>query len=184
MSGQAKVFSIDALARLSAGLAKFRAEGAGAVEDLEAELRRALEWIHHDRKEYWTQELRRAQEALLQARLARQQAMTMRRIADRDPSCVDEKRAVERARRRVEIAQRKLEAVRHWTIALDRAADDFRRCCSQFSTWLDVDLSRAISTLNEMSESLVNYISLKGAEEPPAVANDTTDTTEPAEPRP
>ena len=52
---------------------------------------------------------------LNQARLQLQQAMTMRRIADREPSCVDEKRAVERAKRRVETAQRKIEAVRHWS---------------------------------------------------------------------
>ena len=32
------------------------------MDDLETELRRALEWIHHDRKEYWSQELHRANE--------------------------------------------------------------------------------------------------------------------------
>lgn len=165
MSRQAKVASIDALPRLAAALAKFRSEGASAMEDFETELRRALEWIHIDRKNFWTQELRRAQESLIQARIQLQQAMTTRRIGGRDPSCVDEKRAVERARRRVETAQRKLEAVRHWTIVLDRAADDFRRTTSQFSVWLDIDVSRAISTLNQMSEALVTYISMKGADE-------------------
>ena len=168
MSRSARVTSIDVLPLLAASLQKFRSEGAGAVDDVESEVRRALEWIHHDRKDYWTQELRRAEEALNQARISLQQAMSMRRIADRDPSCIDEKRALERAKRRVETARRKLEAVRHWSVALDRAADDFRRSRSQFASWIDIDVSRAVAALNQMSESLVTYISMKQADEPPA----------------
>ena len=89
----------------------------------------------------------------------------MRRVADRAPSCVDEKRAVERAKRRVETARRKLEAVRHWSIVLDRAADDFRRSHMQFATWIDIDVSRGVAALNKMSESLVTYISMKGPDD-------------------
>jgi hypothetical protein len=167
MSRSARVTSIDVLPLLAAALQKFRSEGAGAVDDVQSEVQRALEWIHHDRKDYWTQELRRAEEALNQARIALQQATTMRRVADRDPSCIDEKRALERAKRRVETARRKNEAVRHWAIALDRAADDFRRSHSQFASWIDTDVSRAVASLNQMSESLVTYISMKAPDEPP-----------------
>jgi hypothetical protein len=171
MSRFARVTSIDVLPFLAAALQKFRSEGAGAVDDVESEVRRALEWIHHDRKDFWTHELRRAEDALNQARIALQQAMTMRRIADRAPSCIDEKRMLERAKRRAETARRKLEAVRHWSIALDRAADDFRRSHSQFASWIDIEISRAAVTLNKLSESLVEYISMKGAEEPPLEAS-------------
>ena len=127
MSRSARVTSIDALPLLAAALQKFRSEGAGAADDVANEVRRALDWIHHDRKDYWTTELRRSEDALSQARVQLQQAMAVRRVADRTPSCADEHRAVERAKRRAETAHRKLEAVRHWSIALDRAADDFRQ---------------------------------------------------------
>ncbi len=170
---RAKVTSIDVLPLLSAAVQKFRSEGASAMDDLETELRRALDWIHHDRKDYWTQELHRANEALIQARLQLQQALVVRRVADRSPSCVDEKRAVERARRRVETALRKIDAVRRWTIAIDRAADDFRRVRAQFSTWLDIDLSRAAAALDDMSESLVTYISLEAPSEKISTATPT-----------
>jgi len=165
MSRSAQVRSIDALPFMAAALQKFRSEGAGAVDDVESEVRRALEWIHHDRKDYWTTELRRAEDSLNQARIALQQAMTMRRVADRAPSCIDEKRVLERAKRRVETARRKLVAVHHWSIALDRAADDFRRSHSQFASWIDIDISRAVAALNQMSESLVTYISMKVSDE-------------------
>ncbi len=96
--------------------------------------------------------------------------MVVRRVADREPACIDEKRAVERARRRVGTAERKIEAVRRWTGVIDRAADDFRRARTQFATWLDVDLSRAAAALDQMSESLVTYISLEAPSDqlPPA----------------
>ena len=144
---------------------------------MEIELRRALDWIHHDRKEHWAQELRSAGEALIQARLKLQQAAVTRRVADREPSCIDEKRAVERARRRVATAERKIEAVRRWAGTIDRAADDFRRARTQFATWLDVNVSRAAAALDQMSESLVTYISLEAPSEqlPPGVDTEKKD---------
>src|ERR1039458_8332867 len=98
MSRSAKVTSIDVLPLLAAALQKFRGEGISALDDLETELRRLLEWIHHERKDFWTQELHRAQEALTQARLQLQQAMTVRRVAGHEPSCVDERRALDCAK--------------------------------------------------------------------------------------
>jgi hypothetical protein len=170
MSPSARVTSIDALPLLAAALQKFRGEAANAVDDIEGEVRRALEWIHHDRKDYWALEARRAHEGLNQARLNLQQAMTMRRIADRAPSCIDEKRALERAKRRLETAQQKIMAVRHWETALDRVADDLRRSRTQFDAWLDVDVSRAVAALNDMSESLVAYITTTAPDAPPPPA--------------
>lgn len=170
MTQSARVTSIDALPLLAAALQKFRSEGANAVDDVANEVRRALEWVRHDQKDYWTTELRRAEDALSQAKVQLQQAMAVRRLADRAPSCDDEKRMVERAKRRVEVARRKLDAVRHWSIALEQAADDFRRSHMQFASWIDLDVSRAAAVLNKMSESLVTYVSMKSPEEEEMVA--------------
>ncbi len=172
MGGTARVTSIDVLPLLAAGLAKFRGEAQGALEDLAIEVRRAQEWIHHDRKEYWQRELHRAYENLNQARLQLQQAHTARRVGDLEPACIDEKRAVERARRRVATAQEKIEAVRHWTTAIDRAVDDFHRIRTQFGTWLEIELPRGIAALSQMSESLVSYISTEAPVDPNRAAGD------------
>lgn len=187
MSHSARVTSIDALPLLAAALQKFRSDGAGAVDDVANEVRRALEWVRREQKDYWIAELRRAEDALSQARVQLQQALAVRRLADRAPSCDDEKRMVERAKRRVEVARRKLDAVRHWSIALERAADDFRRSHMQFASWIDIDLARAVATLNKMSESLVEYISMKGSEdvvpdEAEKPAESSTTATEPDAP--
>ena len=166
MSGPARVTSIDVLPLLAAGLAKFRGEAQGALDDLTIETRRILEWIHNDRKDYWRRELQRAYEHLNQARLQLQQARTARRVGDHEPACIDEKRAVERAKRRVETAHEKVEAVRHWAGVVDRAVDDFQRVRTQFAAWLEIELPRAVAALNQMSESLVSYISIEAPADP------------------
>jgi hypothetical protein len=161
MSRFARVTSIDVLQTLASALQKFRGEATGALDDIDVELRRALEWIHHDRKDYWAHELRLSVENVSQARVQLQQARMSRRIADREPSCVDEQRALERAKRRFETAQEKVEAVRHWSYAVDRAVDEFHRSRAKFVTWLDADLLQGVAALNRMSESLVSYTSLE-----------------------
>jgi hypothetical protein len=181
MSPAARLTSIDVIPLLATALQKFRYEAAGAVDDIVNEVRRALEWVHHDRKDYWAHEARRAQDALNQARIALQQAMTMRKVGDRPPSCIDEKRAVEKAKRRVELTQQKMQAVRHWESTLDRASDDLRRARTQFDTFLDSDISRAIAVLNDMAESLTAYVSMKTPDEARTETVSAVDTkSEPA----
>ena len=168
MTRSAKVTSIDTLPLVAASLQKFRGESAVALDDLEIELRRIVEWIHHDRKQYWSKERDRAYENLTQARLQLQQARVSRRIGDHEPACVDEKRAVARAKRRLETAYQKVDEVRRWTVLIDRAVDDFQRSRTQFASWLDTDLQRAVAALNQMSESLVSYISLEAPADAPS----------------
>jgi len=161
MNQGARVTSIEVLQTLAGALQRFRGESAVALDELDIEVRRALEWIHHDRKEYWAHELRRGGENVSHARLQLQQARLSRRIAGHEPSCVDEQRALERAKRHVETAQQKVEAVKHWAYAIDRAVDAFLRSRTQFINWRDTDLQQAVSALNRMSGSLESYVSLE-----------------------
>lgn len=183
MTRSAKVTSIDTLPLVTAALQKFRGESAVALDDLEIELRRIVEWIHHDRKQHWSKERDRAYENLTQARLQLQQARVSRRVGDHEPACVDEKRAVARAKRRLETAYQKVDEVRRWTVLIDRAVDDFQRNRTQFALWLETDLQRAVAALNQMSESLVSYISLETPADPAAPTsaadNDEKEAPEP-----
>jgi hypothetical protein len=156
----ARVTSIGVLQTTAAALQRFRGEAAGVMDDLETEVRRALEWIHHDRKDYWAQELRRSAEAVSAARNQLQQARTSRRIVGHEPACIDEQRALDRAKRRLEMAEQKVLAVKHFALAIDRAVDEFQRSRAQFATWLDTDLLQAVAVLDRMSQSLESYVSL------------------------
>jgi hypothetical protein len=158
MGGAARVTSIDAVRTIAAALQVFRSDATTALDDLQLEVRRALQWIQHDRKEYWAQEVRRGWERVAEARVQLQQCLTFRRVADQRPSCIDEKRALEVANRRLRTAQEKVETVRHWALAVERAVNEYRGSCSQFSSWLDADFPKALAALEHMTEALEAYV--------------------------
>jgi hypothetical protein len=161
MGRAARVISIDVVEAMSAAVESFRREAASALEDLDMEIRRALEWIHHDRREYWAGEVRRGWERVSEARVQLQQAQTFRRIGDRNPSCIDEKKALEQTKRRLEVAQEKVEAVRHWTNAIDRAVNEYRTGRGQLTSWLDADFPRAEAVLKRVAATLETYVALE-----------------------
>jgi hypothetical protein len=164
MSRFARVTSIDVLQTTASALQKFRSEAAVAMDDLEANIRRALDWIHHDRKEYWSQELRRGNDRLSEARIQLQQAQASRRIEGHEPACVDEQKALDRAKRRVQLVEEKIRAVQHWNHTIDHTIEEFKRSRGQFTIWLEIELPQAVAALQRMSESLDNYVSLETPE--------------------
>ena len=173
MGGAARVTSIGVLDTMAVAMQRFRTEAAGVLDELQIQMQRALEWIRHDRKDYWADELRRSWEGLSAARIQLQQAQVSRRIAGHEPACTDEKRALERAKRRLETAEQKVQAVKHWTQVIERAVDEFQQSRTQFATWLDTDLVQAVAALERMSASLESYTSLGtpaalGTNTPPA----------------
>ena len=87
-----------------------------------------------------------------------QQAKTYRRIGDRDPSCIDEKKAVEAATRRLRLVEEKVAAVRRWERAIDRAVDECRGAATQFGGMVQLDLTKGIAALERMTESLETYV--------------------------
>ena len=66
---QARLTRIEAVAEMAAAVDAFRNEAMATVEGLDMEVRRALEWIHHDRYEYWNHEVRRSWERITAARV-------------------------------------------------------------------------------------------------------------------
>jgi len=168
MGRTARITSIGVLQTTATALQRFRGEASGALDDLDIELRRILDWIHHDRKEFWDHELRRSFEMVSQARIQLQQDRISRQIAGHEPACVDEKRALERAKRRLEVAEQKVQAVRMFAHAIDRAIEEYQRSRAQFVTWLDTDMLRAVAALDRMTASLESYVSLETPVDPHA----------------
>jgi hypothetical protein len=185
MARSARVLSVGVLQTLASAILKYRGESASVVDDLDGIAHRVMEWIHHDRKDYWARELRLAWEELAQARIRLQQAKTVRKVAGQTPSCIDEERAVERAKRRVATAEEKVKAVQHWSRVLDRAMDDFQRGRTQFATWLENDLRQGVAALDHKSDALDTYVSLEQPMDsfaPPPVAGPSPDESGQAAP--
>jgi hypothetical protein len=166
MGRSAHLTTIDAVDTLAAVLESFRHDSLTALDELKMELRRAGQWVHQDRRLYWDHEVRRSWEGISQARVDLQQAMTVRRMGDHDPACVDEKKALERAKRRLAVAEQKIEAVRHWAQTIDRAMHDFEAACAQLTNLLETDVPQGLAVLRHMSQNLEAYLAVRVVDEP------------------
>jgi hypothetical protein len=155
---------------MAAAVDAFRSEAIAALEGLDMDIRRALEWIHSDRREHWSGEVRRGWDRITQARLQLQQARTARRVGDHEPSCPDEKKALERAKRRLETAQEKVDAVRHCARAIDEAVNDYRGAKTPLAAWLESEAPKALAALRRMMENLETYVALQAPGGAPAAS--------------
>lgn len=160
MSRSARVRSIDVPQRLAVALRAFAEEATAALDDLGLDLHRAVQWIEYDQKDYWTQELRRAETAASEAKINLERRR-MFRVGDQTPSCREEKMAVEAARRRVEIARQKLEAVKRWGRAVEQEAIECRGAVAPLAGWLQAEVPRAIAALRNMGGALAAYVDLE-----------------------
>ncbi len=161
--GRARLTRIDAVQEMAAAVDAFRNEAIAALENLDMEVRRALEWIHHDRHDHWNHQVRRGWERITEARVQLQQAMTARRIGEHDPACIDEKKALARAKQRLETAQEKVEAVRHCARAIDHAVDEYRGARTPLTSWLESEGPKALAALHRMMDNLEEYLALNAS---------------------
>jgi hypothetical protein len=159
--GRARLTRIDAVREMAAAVDAFRHEVIAALEGLDMDIRRALEWIHGDRHEHWNGEVRRGWDRITQARIQLQQARAVRRIGDHEPACPDEKKALDKAKRRLETAQAKVEAVRQFRRAIDEAVNDYRGAKTPLASWLESDVYKALAALNRMMDNLESYVAMQ-----------------------
>jgi hypothetical protein len=167
MPGSAKLQSIDAVQSLAAALRCFDEEAVATLGDLDLEIGRILRWIDHDRKEYWKDQLRRGYEKLSEARIALERRRVLA-TSDLGPSCHEEQKALDAAKRRVRLAEEKIEAVRRWSHVIDRELIEFRSALNQLAGWLEVDLPQGLALLERMIQALARYVALQAS--PQAVA--------------
>ena len=157
MSDQADVKSIDTLAFVKASFASFAHEANQAVSEIEIQGQRAVEWITVDRAAFWKAEIRRRSDIVNKAIKDLEHCRTFKKVGDNTPSCVEEKKALDKARKLLETAERKAEAVRRWTPVVQQ---QFRETCVRlvrFREVIDVDCPRAMAQLEKMLKALDAY---------------------------
>jgi hypothetical protein len=168
MTRYANLTSVDAVRLLAAALRSFEDDAGGALADLQMQINRVLEWIHHDRREYWAERVRRGHQEVAEAKQNLERRLIYRATNER-PSCREEKAALEKAKRRLDLAQEKIQTVRHWTQNLEHEVREFRGCISQLAGWVQTDLPRASALLQRMTLALDAYVNVASPEEDAAV---------------
>ena len=162
MSGQADVRSIDTLAFVKSALAAYAHESGQALAEVEIEGRRSVEWICVDRAEFWKAEVRRSADMVNQAMKDLEHCRTFKKVGDNQPSCIEEKKNLEKARARLALAEQKVEAVRRWSPVVQQQFRETGVRLVHFREIIDVQIPKAIARIERMLKSLDAYRNVSG----------------------
>jgi hypothetical protein len=157
MNRPARVRSIDVLDLFASAIGTFGSEANVALDQLRMDLQRAIQWIQYDQKEHWVHELRLAEQAVTDAKLELERRRMFHMDGQR-PSCREQEKALEAAKRRVAAARLKLEAVKRWSRLLEHEAMECRSGVAALAQWLQTDVPRAVTSLRRMSGALESYV--------------------------
>ncbi len=157
MSTQAEVKSIDTLAFVKAALVAFGHETGQSLAEVEMQAQRIVDWICLEQAAYWKTEVRKASDGVNQAMKDLQHCRTYKKVGNNEPSCIEEKKALEKAKKKLARAEEKAEAVRRWTPVVRQQFQEAGVRLTRFREIIDVDCPKAVARLERMLVSLDHY---------------------------
>lgn len=164
MGRLAKVTSIDVIEQFAAAMNCFGEDSKTALDGVDIEVRRALNWIQREQKDYWTQRIRKGWDEVNIARKELERKMMFYPGDDR-PSCHDERLALEAAKRRLRTAQEKVEAVKRWSHRAEREVNEYIGAVQQLRRWMEFELPQGLADLGRMARALEDYVALESSAE-------------------
>jgi hypothetical protein len=157
MSTQAEVKSIDTLAFVKTALVAFGHETGQSLAEVEMQAQRIVDWICLDQAAYWKTEVRKAADGVNQAMKDLQHCRTYKKVGNNEPSCIEEKKALEKAKKKLARAEEKAEAVRRWTPVVRQQFQETGVRLTRFREVIDVDCPKAVARLERMLVALDHY---------------------------
>ena len=152
----ANVRDIDAIRRIRASLITFAEEAETALQLMLMEAQKTIGWIEQDRPHYWKIQTRKAFDLVASTR-TNYETCRMRTVAGHRSSCIEEKQAFEKAKRRLLHCQEQIERVRKWANTIRHETDEFRGRLSGLQTLLSSDIPKAIALLEKTATVLESY---------------------------
>lgn len=163
MGEQVKVADIATIERFRSSYGMAVEAFSLALQDAESDVERTILWLESEIGPYWQSQLRKAQEQVVVCKSALFRKQEIKSTPEARPSVVDERKALDRAKRRLDLCERKIEQVRRWRIELPRQAIVFKGALAPMATTLDRDVPRVQAMMRRMTEHLEEY--LRGAPE-------------------
>lgn len=152
----ANVRDIESLQSFRAALIKFADELASVLDGIQIEIQRSVAWIEQDRPFYWNVQSRKAYDQVANTRTALTTCQ-MRTVAGRRPSCIEEKVAYDKAKRRLQHCQDQIKHVQSWATKLRRESDEFRGRLAPLQRLLEGDIPKMVGLLERMMTILEAY---------------------------
>ena len=165
MSPSAHVTSLEAIREFQRELKRYEIAMRGVLESMLGQTRRAQDWIEHDQSRYWPREVLRSQDRVAEARADLQRAQ-MAAVEGQHKSCLDERKAVERAVARTRLCEEKIRQVKHWRNVMRHKSEEFTGKLARMQDYLDNDLPRAQAAIERVILALEKYTDTKQSPRP------------------
>lgn len=169
----ANVHTVDALKDVREALIKFQERSMTAMGELRQKIDRTLAWLELDRPNYWKEQERRAYDLVATTRVA-WETCRLRTVAGHRSDCIEEKKAFEKAKMRVEYVHEKQRLVQKWMVQAGREANEYRARTSNFQRSLENDVPLMIAQLARMIDAIEAYSETTT----PAMQSSTTGSAE------
>ncbi len=153
MGEQVKLTSLDALESLRASMIVFLTRARRSLDQVNDEVRQTRQWLQHDRRVYWEEQLRKRRRMLDQV----QGELMSARMSEFIESPVVQQQAVRKARLAVEEAEEKLRRVKRWAQSFDSTVDPLAKRLEGLRHELDHQLPKAITFLVQTQRTLEGY---------------------------
>jgi hypothetical protein len=163
MEQAARVTSIEAIREFRTALMQFSHECRDALGSVDLESRRALEWVLQRQPAYWQQQARIGHERVLAARDDLHRCRASPLPGGGTPSCMEERKALERAQRRLAYCEEKIVAVRQAGAVTQQEVTEYDGRANQLVAVLDADIPRAVAFLDRALSSLEGYLGVSTA---------------------
>jgi len=159
MSEAARILATESLAEAKAALATFAEEVDRAMAGVDAEIHRTTQWLQHERPAHWKREVRARETAVQNAKsaIARKQIIA----APEPASVVDERKALDRAKRRLAEAQGRQDLTHRWAVSWERQSTSYKGAAHQLREMVGGRIPAAIARLSAMTESIEAYLSVR-----------------------
>ena len=169
MGAQARVDSFAMLTQFRASLATFASTAATALEEAGTDIQRTLLWLREDRYRYWKAQVHTRMQQYVQAKLAlKQREVLDRAIAGSRSSCVEERRAVRLAEKRLQEAEHVFRLVKIYSNQIEKESQDYKGAIHGLVNAIEAEIPNACARLERMVVSLEQYVELAPPEMPGA----------------
>lgn len=165
MSQAARVLSVQALKDFRVSLYKFIEEARNALSGVDMELRRTRDWLERDQLGYWQMQVKRRQEAVMNAR----SELHKRQIAAKGSDAIsdtEQKEALREAQRRLRVAEEKVATVKRLVPVFHHALAEYKSCASPLNDHLSGGIENSLARLENMVRSLEEYLALQAPSTP------------------
>lgn len=159
----ANIHSLEAIESVRLALVSFVDQVSDALTELDAEMRRMLQWLEHDRPRHWKTQVRRAMDEVHIAQQALHRCL-MFPVANERPSCYEERAALKKAQARQAYCEEKIERVRHWQQTVEHELFEYQGRISQLVRLVEVEVPQAIGVLHRIVRHVEEYQAVRATE--------------------